>query len=77
MDKQIRAIMAGCGGMSGAWLRAAGEIPGLKIVGLVDIVVESAKQKAEKFKLADAMVGTDPAYNMSGTISATAVHVQP
>jgi hypothetical protein len=25
----------------------------------------------------DAMVGTDPAYNMSGTISATAVHVQP
>lgn len=59
MEKQIRAVMAGCGGMSGAWLRAAGEIPEIKIVGLVDIVEESAKKRANEFKLADAVVGTD------------------
>lgn len=47
MGKQVRAIMAGCGGMSGVWLRAASEIPEVEVVGLVDVRLEAARQRAE------------------------------
>ncbi|MEI6808927.1 MAG: Gfo/Idh/MocA family oxidoreductase [bacterium] len=71
MGKQIRAVMAGCGGMSGAWLRSASEIPAVKIVGLVDIVADSAKKRADEFKLADAVIGT----NLKAVIKQTGANV--
>ncbi len=59
MTQQVRAVLVGCGGMSHAWLDAAAKIPAVKIVGLVDINDEAARTRREKFKLDDAVVGTD------------------
>ncbi len=55
---ELRAIVVGCGAMSAAWLRAASEIVGLKIVGLADLNRGRALARAAEFGL-DAMVETD------------------
>ena len=41
-------VVAGCGGMSNAWLDYATERKDAEIVGLVDIFEESAKAMAAK-----------------------------
>jgi predicted dehydrogenase len=58
-EEKLRAVLAGCGGMSGAWLKAAESITGLEVAGLVDIREEAARKRAEEFGLAGARVGTD------------------
>ena len=58
MQATIRAVLAGCGGVSAAWLRPAVEIEGLEIVGLVDLNEESARQRAAEFGLQDAEIET-------------------
>jgi predicted dehydrogenase len=45
--------------MSRAWLRAAGEIDSVEIVGLADIRKEQAEQKKDEFGLSDAVVDTE------------------
>jgi len=50
----LEAVLVGCGAMSRAWLDAARQIDGLKIVGLVDIDIERARSKAAEFGLKDA-----------------------
>jgi len=55
----IKALMVGCGGMSGAWLQAAQKIEGLAVVGLVDLVEANAARRAQQFGLTAAWVGTD------------------
>jgi len=57
--EKLRAVLVGCGGMSGAWLRVAAEIPNLEIVGLVDIAEANARKRAEEFTLKNALVATD------------------
>ena len=59
MAETVRVVLAGCGGMSGAWLGVAKEIPDLEIVGLVDIREEAARRRAADFELPDAIIGTD------------------
>ena len=59
MESKLRVVLAGCGGMSAAWLRVAAEIDELDIVGLVDIREEAARERAEKFALPKAIVSTD------------------
>ena len=59
MAKTIRAVLVGCGGMSGAWLNPAKEIKGLKTVGLVDLRRDAAEARAKEFNLTDAVIGTD------------------
>ncbi len=59
VTESLRAVLVGCGGMSAAWLRAAKEIPGLELVGLVDVREEAARQRAEEFELAGARLDTD------------------
>ncbi len=54
-----RAVLAGCGGMSRAWVEAAGAIPGLDLVGLVDVRQEAAENLAAERKLTKALIGTD------------------
>jgi len=39
----MRAVLVGCGGISTAWLKAATNLDGLQIVGLVDIVEAAAE----------------------------------
>lgn len=55
----IKAVLVGCGGISGAWLKAASEIPDLEIVGLVDLNREVAVRRAAEFGLTKAQIGTD------------------
>ncbi len=54
----IDAVLAGCGGISSTWLRAASKIDGLRIVGLVDINLQAAENRRQEFGL-EAVVGTD------------------
>ena len=57
--RDLRAIVIGCGAMSAAWLRAAVEIDGLKIVGLADLDLERAAARAAEFQL-NVPVSADP-----------------
>jgi predicted dehydrogenase len=58
MDKKIKVVMVGCGGMSGAWLTPATEFEDIEIVGLMDLKLENAEKAKEKHKLDNAIVGT-------------------
>jgi predicted dehydrogenase len=68
MEGKIKAVLVGCGGMSGRWLQVAKGIPGLEIAGLVDIREEAARKRAADFGLQDAAIGTDLT-DMLGKIS--------
>lgn len=59
MERKLRAVLVGCGGMSHAWLSVAKEIPCLEMVGLVDLNEAAARRRAEEFGLTDAFIGTD------------------
>jgi predicted dehydrogenase len=54
----LRAIVVGCGAMSGAWLAAATKIDGLQIVGLADLDRNRAAERARQHQL-DAAIETD------------------
>ncbi len=57
MNQALRAVLVGCGGISQAWLKPACSLDGLEIVGLVDIVAENARRRAEQFDLKDVETG--------------------
>lgn len=59
MDSNYRVVLAGCGGISGAWLKPVTAMPGLEIVGLVDRVEENASKRAAEFKLEGVETGAD------------------
>jgi predicted dehydrogenase len=50
MGSEYKALMVGCGKMSGEWLRSAKEL-GVQIVGLVDVNSDAAQAKAEEFEI--------------------------
>jgi len=56
---RIKAVLVGCGGISGAWFRAAKEMADLSFVGLVDLNRAAAEARASEFGLHEAMIGTD------------------
>ena len=57
--RTVRAVLVGCGKISGAWLDAAKGIPHLEIVGLVDLDEDRARLAAETHGLGGADVGRD------------------
>jgi predicted dehydrogenase len=59
MSTHLTAVLAGCGGISGSWLKPIKEIPGLKIVGLVDLIEDNARRRTVEFDLPQAVVGVD------------------
>lgn len=59
MPQKINAVLVGCGGISQAWLSAARDMRDLAIVGLVDLVEEAARARAEQFGLHDVVIGSD------------------
>jgi len=63
----LTAVLVGCGRMSRAWLEAVRGLTGLRIVGLVDIDVVQAEQRAGEYGLTDAAVGTDLAAILAAT----------
>jgi predicted dehydrogenase len=58
MEGKIRAVLAGCGGMSGTWLRIAKSLPDVELAGLVDIREDAARKRAADFELEDVAIGT-------------------
>ena len=56
---ELRAALVGCGAMSRAWLQAAAKIPDLRIVGLADLDLARAKDRAAEFGLKDAAIARD------------------
>ncbi len=50
-EKRFRIVVAGCGGMSSAWLKYAAGRNDVEIAGLVDISAENANDKKQKFNL--------------------------
>lgn len=48
-DRTLRAVLVGCGSMSAAWLQAARHVPGLEIVGLVDLNEAAAQARATEY----------------------------
>jgi predicted dehydrogenase len=67
MAETLKVVMAGCGGMSAVWLKTAKEIPGLEMVGMVDINEDAAKKRKDEFGFAQALTGTD----LAGMLKAT------
>ena len=57
--RKLRAVLAGCGGISNAWLHANQQIDSLEIVGLVDIREESAREQKLRYGLSEALVGVE------------------
>jgi predicted dehydrogenase len=57
------AVLCGCGAMAKGWLRALQATPELKdavrLVGLVDLDIATARALAEEFALHDIAIGTD------------------
>ena len=56
---QVRAVLVGCGGISKAWLRAIEGMDDVQVVGLVDLIEDSAAARAEEFGLDAVAIGTD------------------
>jgi predicted dehydrogenase len=67
MTQPLRAVLTGCGGMSQAWLKTAGEIADLEIVGLVDLLPEAAQRRADQFGLNAALIESDLARALERT----------
>ena len=59
MSEKVRVVVAGCGGICGAWLRHLPELPEVEIVGLVDLREEATIKRRDEFKLPDAKTGAD------------------
>jgi predicted dehydrogenase len=55
----LRVVAAGCGRMSTNFLKAAAEVAGIEIVGLVDPVLDRAEERRAELGLERAAVGPD------------------
>ena len=58
-DKRVRAVLAGCGAISRAWLGPILERGDVEMAGLVDLDEERARSLAQECKLDGALVGSD------------------
>lgn len=55
----LKAVLVGCGAMSHAWISACKTMPGLELVGFVDIVESAARQRAVEYGNPQALTGSD------------------
>ncbi|MBX3050481.1 MAG: Gfo/Idh/MocA family oxidoreductase [Caldilineaceae bacterium] len=63
----FRVVLAGCGGITQAWLNHAAQRPDLEFVGLVDLLPENAAKIQKQFELGRARIGTDLAEMIRAT----------
>lgn len=54
----LTAVLAGCGGISRAWLNAIRDLPDLQMVGFVDLIEDAARGRAAEYGWTDAATGT-------------------
>jgi predicted dehydrogenase len=63
----LKVVLAGCGGISRAWLEAIKGIADIKMVGFVDINEAAARSRAEQYGWTDAAIGTELAPVLDAT----------
>lgn len=59
MPQTVKAVLVGCGGISRAWLNAIKDMPDVEMVGFVDLLEDTARERAEEYGWTDALVATD------------------
>ncbi len=59
MSEKLRVAVAGCGGISAAWLKPACARTDIEIVALVDLRREAAEKRAAEYQLGKALIATD------------------
>jgi predicted dehydrogenase len=59
VTQTLKAVLAGCGGISRAWLEPASQIENFEIAGFVDINEAAARTRAQEYGKPGAVVGTD------------------
>lgn len=57
--QKTRAVLVGCGGITRAWLEPLQKMDTVQLVGLVDIVPDNARARAQEYGLDDALIGDD------------------
>ncbi len=57
--KRLKAVLVGCGGISGAWLPTLVKHADLEMVGLVDLNEDAPRSRAKEFGLTKVAIGTD------------------
>lgn len=58
MNKTWRVVIAGCGGISRAWLNGVKQLDNVEMVGFVDIDEKAAASRSAEFGWADALVSS-------------------
>jgi predicted dehydrogenase len=59
MADKLKAVLVGCGGISRAWLRGIEGKEDIEVVGLVDLIEDAARGRANEFGLFSALIETD------------------
>ncbi len=59
MAEKTRAVLVGCGGITRSWLPPIQAMGSVEIVGLVDIVLDNARARAQEYGLEGALIGDD------------------
>jgi predicted dehydrogenase len=62
----LKAVLVGCGAISGAWLEPLKTMSEIELVGFVDVIEENAKKRQQEYA-PDAVVGT----NLDATLKKT------
>ncbi len=63
----LKAVLMGCGGISGAWFKPLADMPDVQLVGLVDLLEENARRRAAEFGLTGVLIGSDLARVLDAT----------
>ena len=59
MSQQFNVLLAGCGGITRAWLDAIREIPEVRMVAFVDINEQAARDRRDQYGWSEAVTGVD------------------
>jgi len=59
MPPPVRVVLVGCGGMSRTWTRISKETDKIDLVAFVDINEEAAQTRADDYRSAEVVTGTD------------------
>jgi predicted dehydrogenase len=56
---RLRAVLVGCGSVTGFWMKALQDMPDVELVGFVDLLEPAARRLADAYGAPGALVGTD------------------
>lgn len=65
MTQQFNVLLAGCGGITRAWLDAIRDIPEVRMVAFVDINEQAARDRRDQYGWSEAVTGVDLAHTIA------------